>query len=111
MGDAAPAAVGPWCRTRSPEEAIHVCAASFYPHRLALLGPSHSFGMSQRVTRVGPITIGDVTYDTDVTPILAMARYELGGAIDPIATYRASGWRARKAQTRKPPAAASAGIV
>jgi L-rhamnose isomerase/sugar isomerase len=50
-------------------------------------------------------------YDTDVTPILAMARYELGGAIDPIATYRASGWRARKAQTRKPPATAAAGIV
>ena len=50
-------------------------------------------------------------YDTDVTPLLAMVRYELGGAIDPIATYRASGWRARKAQTRKPPATASAGIV
>jgi AraC-like DNA-binding protein len=67
MGDAAPAALGPWFRTRSPEEAIYLCAASFYPHRLALLGPSHSFGMSQRVTRLGPITIGDVTYDTDVS--------------------------------------------
>jgi L-rhamnose isomerase/sugar isomerase len=50
-------------------------------------------------------------YDTDVSPILAMARYELGGAIDPIATYRASEWRARKAQTRKAPATAAAGIV
>jgi len=50
-------------------------------------------------------------YDTDVLPILAMARYEAGGAIDPIATYRASGWRARKAQTRKVPEIASAGIV
>jgi len=50
-------------------------------------------------------------YDTDVSPILAMARYELGGAIDPIAAYRASGWRARKAQTRDAPATASAGIV
>jgi AraC-like DNA-binding protein len=68
MGDAAQAApLGPWFRTRSPEEAIHLCAASFYPHRLALLGPSHSFGLSQRVTRVGPITIGDVSYDTDVS--------------------------------------------
>jgi AraC-like DNA-binding protein len=67
MGDAVPAARGPWFRTRSPEEAIHLCAASFYPHRLALLRPSHSFGMSQRVTRVGPITIADVTYDTDVS--------------------------------------------
>jgi AraC-like DNA-binding protein len=67
MGDAASTAQGPWFRTRSPEEAIHLCATSFYPHRLALLGPSHSFGMSQRVTRVGPITIGDVAYDTDVS--------------------------------------------
>ena len=50
-------------------------------------------------------------YDTDVSPILAKARYELGGAIDPIATYRASGWRARKAQSRKGPETASAGIV
>jgi L-rhamnose isomerase/sugar isomerase len=50
-------------------------------------------------------------YDTDVTPILAMARYELGGAIDPIAAYRASEWRARKAQERKPVAMGQAGIV
>ena len=50
-------------------------------------------------------------YDTDVAPILAMARYEAGGAIDPIAAYRASDWRARKAQIRKPVATGSAGIV
>jgi L-rhamnose isomerase / sugar isomerase len=50
-------------------------------------------------------------YETDVSPILAMARYEAGGAIDPIATYRASGWRARKAQERKPIAVGAAGIV
>jgi L-rhamnose isomerase/sugar isomerase len=40
-----------------------------------------------------------------------MARYEAGGAIDPIATYRSSGWRARKAQTRKAMSIAPAGIV
>ena len=50
-------------------------------------------------------------YDTDVTSLLAMVRYELGGAIDPIATYRASEWRMRKAQTRKAPESAKAGIV
>ena len=50
-------------------------------------------------------------YDTDVTPLLAMVRYELGGAIDPVATYRASEWRPRKAQTRKAPEPAKAGIV
>jgi len=49
-------------------------------------------------------------YRTDVTPILAMARAEAGGAIDTIAAYRASGWRDRKAQQRKA-ADTAAGIV
>jgi L-rhamnose isomerase / sugar isomerase len=35
-------------------------------------------------------------FTADVAPILAMARYRAGGAIDPIAAYRASGYRARK---------------
>jgi L-rhamnose isomerase / sugar isomerase len=49
-------------------------------------------------------------YRTDVTPILAQARLRLGGAIDPIAAYRKSGWRAIKAQERKP-VGPGAGIV
>jgi L-rhamnose isomerase/sugar isomerase len=40
-------------------------------------------------------------YTLDVAPILAMARMEAGGAIDVLAAYRASGYRARKAQERK----------
>lgn len=40
-------------------------------------------------------------YETDVGPILAMARMEQGGAIDWLTTYRASRYRARKAQERK----------
>jgi L-rhamnose isomerase/sugar isomerase len=39
-------------------------------------------------------------YNVDVSPIVAMARVEAGGAADPIAFYRTSGWRARKAQER-----------
>lgn len=39
-------------------------------------------------------------YRTDVSPILARVRLEHGGAIDPIAVYRASGYRQRKAQER-----------
>jgi AraC-like DNA-binding protein len=56
----------PWFRTRSPEEAIHLCETAFYPHRLGLLGPSHRFALALRVTQMGPITLGDITYDTDV---------------------------------------------
>ena len=40
-------------------------------------------------------------YKSDVSPILAMARLENGGAIDVLDAYRDSGWRDRKAQERK----------
>lgn len=48
---------------------------------------------------------------TDVGPILAMARLRAGGAIDPVAAYRASGYRARVAAERPAFAAAGGGIV
>lgn len=40
-------------------------------------------------------------YRTDVTPILARARSSAGGAIDPIAVYRTSGYREKKARERR----------
>ena len=49
-------------------------------------------------------------YRTDVSPILAIARTEAGGAAEPIDLYRASGWRERKAQERRP-VGLGAGIV
>jgi L-rhamnose isomerase/sugar isomerase len=49
-------------------------------------------------------------YGLDARPIVAMARYEAGGAIDPIAAFRESGWRREKASVRKPTSRA-AGIV
>jgi L-rhamnose isomerase / sugar isomerase len=49
-------------------------------------------------------------YNTDVGPILAMARREAAGAIDPLAAYRETGWRAAKARERRA-TAAGAGIV
>ena len=51
-------------------------------------------------------------FTTDVSPILAVARERAGGAIDPIAVYRASAYRKHKADER--PAqqgAAASGIV
>ena len=50
-------------------------------------------------------------FRTDVEPILAMARLEAGGAIDPVATYRASGYRAQVASERPAVIAAGGGIV
>src|SRR3989454_3869 len=50
-------------------------------------------------------------FNTDVEPILAMARYRAGGAIDPVAVYRSSGYRERAAQARPAAARLGAGIV
>ncbi len=50
-------------------------------------------------------------FTTDVSPILAMARQQNGGAIDPIAAYRASNYRARKTKERPAQIGISAGIV
>ena len=47
----------------------------------------------------------------DVEPILKKARLESGGAIDPIAAYRASGYRAGLAEKRPPVARSGSGIV
>ncbi len=50
-------------------------------------------------------------FTTDVAPILAMARSRAGGAVDPVATYRASGYRRHKAEERPARVRQGAGIV
>jgi L-rhamnose isomerase/sugar isomerase len=50
-------------------------------------------------------------FTTDVAPVIAMARRRAGGAIDPLAVYRASGYRQHKAEERPAASGVSAGIV
>ena len=50
-------------------------------------------------------------FRTDVEPILAMARLKKGAAIDPVAAYRASGYRAQVAAVRPKVSGAGGGIV
>jgi len=50
-------------------------------------------------------------FRTDVEPILAMARYEQGGAIAPVACFRASGYRAKVAAERPAVTGSGGGIV
>jgi L-rhamnose isomerase/sugar isomerase len=50
-------------------------------------------------------------FTTDVGPILAMARRGRGGAIDPLAVYRASGYRAALAAARPASLRLGGGIV
>jgi L-rhamnose isomerase/sugar isomerase len=52
-----------------------------------------------------------VAYNTDVSPILAMARQRSGGAIDPVATYRAADYRQQLASVRPAAGGSSSGIV
>ena len=50
-------------------------------------------------------------FTTDVSPILAKVRADNGGAIDPIAAYRASKYRARVAKARPAVRGGGGGIV
>ena len=50
-------------------------------------------------------------YRTDVEPILAQARLNAGGAIDPVGAYRASGYRAKVAADRPAVKGGSGGII
>ena len=50
-------------------------------------------------------------FTTDVSPILATARERGGGAIDPVATYRASNYRLYKTEERPAQIGIAAGIV
>ncbi len=56
-------------------------------------------------------TILKMAFRTNVDPILAVARADKGNAIDPIATFRASGYRAQVAKFRPKIAPGSSGIV
>jgi L-rhamnose isomerase/sugar isomerase len=50
-------------------------------------------------------------FRTDVEPILAMVRLEKGGAINPVAAYRAAGYRKKAAAERPAVASGGGGIV
>jgi L-rhamnose isomerase / sugar isomerase len=50
-------------------------------------------------------------FRTDVEPILAMARLDRAAAIDPVAAYRASGYRRSVAEVRPAASGAGGGIV
>jgi len=50
-------------------------------------------------------------FQSDVEPVLRMARRRSGGAVDPVGTYRASGYRRRKAEERPQENSSKSGIV
>ncbi|MDA1273827.1 MAG: L-rhamnose isomerase [Verrucomicrobia bacterium] len=52
-----------------------------------------------------------IAYETDVSPLLAEVRRRRGAAIDPVAVFRRSKYRAQKARERRSGAGTRAGIV
>jgi hypothetical protein len=63
--DAARASSG-WQHRNSVDEVVRLCETAFYAHDLDLLSPAEPFGVRYRIDRVGPLTLGDITYTTDV---------------------------------------------
>lgn len=50
-------------------------------------------------------------FQTDVTPLLQRVRWDVGGAVDPVGAYRASGYRQRVAAERPNAVSGGGGIV
>ena len=50
-------------------------------------------------------------FRTDMEPVLAMARFHKGAAIDPVGTFRESGYRANVTEVRPSLSGAGGGIV
>jgi L-rhamnose isomerase/sugar isomerase len=65
----------------------------------------------ERNDALGALQLLKQAFTADVSPVLAMARQRAGGAIDPVAAYRASGYRQSKAQERPAVEQRGAGIV
>jgi L-rhamnose isomerase/sugar isomerase len=57
-------------------------------------------GAQEKCDPLLALSILKQAFTVDVAPILAVARERSGGAIDPIGTFRRSGYRARKAEER-----------
>jgi L-rhamnose isomerase/sugar isomerase len=68
-------------------------------------------GAQEKCDALTALAVLKQAFTADVSPILAIARERSGGAIDPIATYRASGYRRHKEQERPAQTSIAAGIV
>ena len=86
-------------------EAQRAYAQALIVDRQALIGAqeANDIMLAHRILKAG--------FVADASPILAEARLRNGGAIDPIAVYRASNYRKVKAKERPAVVGSSSGIV
>ena len=81
-------------------------------HAQALLVDRAALSAAQEANdALGAHQILKAAFVADVSPILAEARRRAGGALDPIAVYRASGYRRHKAEERPVVPGSASGIV
>jgi AraC-like DNA-binding protein len=56
-----------WKHAETIEEAETLCGLALYPEqKLKILGNSESFALNQRISSLGPLTVGEVAFGTDV---------------------------------------------
>ena len=60
---------------------------------------------------IGAMQLLKTAFNTDVNPIVSMARYENSNAIDPISIYRSLNYKQNKSKVRKSSKGSSSGIV
>jgi L-rhamnose isomerase/sugar isomerase len=89
----------------SAVELVRACVQAHLVDRQALAEAQ------ERCDAIAALSILKRAFTTDVAPILATARVRSGGAVDPVAAYRASGYRQRKAEERPARAGTTVGIV
>ena len=89
----------------SAMELVRACVQAHLVDRAALAGHQESNDALMALQTLKQ------AFTTDVSPILAMARYRAGGAIDPVAVFRSSGYRERKTDERPAGAVRRSGIV
>lgn len=78
----------------SAEEILRAYAQALLVDRAAL------YEYQERNDAIMALRTLKAAFTTDVSPILQMARHRCGAALDPIAVYRASGYREQKARER-----------
>ncbi|MCB1833664.1 MAG: sugar isomerase, partial [Geminicoccaceae bacterium] len=81
-------------------------------HAQALLVDRHELGSAQDANdAIGARDILMRAFRCDVSPLIAEARLRSGGALDPIRTFRATGYRQKKDAERPQQASFGGGIV
>src|SRR5581483_9356832 len=77
-------------RSRDPAEATAIAALVYHEHRLTIVGDRRAFAISLDAASLGPLTLGWLSYDTEVQVV---ATSEMGMIFRPDRPTGFAGWR------------------